>query len=75
MTYNEYEKRFIRILVPKRDYWEVCCPLTDEQLEYLDNKMVKGFYDETFMWSIIESLKIPQYDGKEWLKGVITHDD
>ena len=73
--YNKYERRFIRILVPKSEYWPTCSPLTKEQIEYIDNEMVKGFYDETFMRSIIESLKIPQYDGKEWLKGIIKNDN
>ena len=74
MTYNEYERRFLQVLIPKDQYIRFITPLTDEQLEYIDNEMVKGFYDETFMRSIIESLKIPQYDGKEWLKGIIKNE-
>lgn len=73
--YNEYERRFIRILVPKRDYWSICSPLTKEQIEYIDKELIKGFYDDTFLRSLIETLKIPKTDGNEWLKGMIKHDD
>jgi len=73
--YNEYERRFIRILVPKSEYWPTCSPLTKEQIEYIDNEMIKGYNDFTWLKIMIENLKIPLTDGKEWLKGIIKNDD
>ena len=73
--YNEIEKRFLRILVPKHNYYSFISPLTREQIDYIDNEMIKGYHDNTFLRTIIESLKTPLTDGKEWLKGIIKNDN
>ena len=53
--YNEYELRFLEILVSEKRFLEILSEIVDN----------------TFNYTIIENLKLPLTDGEEWLKGLI----
>ena len=53
--YNEYELRFLEILVSEKRFLEILSEMVDN----------------TFNYTIIGNLKLPLTDGEEWLKGLI----
>ena len=56
--YNEYERRFLRVLIHRRKYWQHIFEhdIGKDKLEYLDKAFHRTYYDSNYLGSIFSNM-------------------